>query len=153
MALVPGLAPEPSQTSHADGGGGADLDLVAGVGLFEGDLEIVAQILAARGAAAALLAAPEHVAEDIAEHVVEDVVDVAEAGLAAATGLAVDAGMAEAVVGRALLRIRQDRIGLVDFLELGGGVGAAAVAVRMVLHRQLAEGRLEGRAVAILGRR
>ncbi len=43
----------------------------------------------------------------------------------------VEGGMAEAVIGRAALRILQRLVGLVDFFEalLGGGVAIAAVGV------------------------
>ncbi|MNV94619.1 hypothetical protein D3C71_1894340 [compost metagenome] len=51
------------------------------------------------------------------------------------------------VIGRALLFVRQDRIGLGNFLELGEGVFRAAVAVRVVNHGQLAIGRLQARRV------
>ena len=51
-----------------------------------------------------------------------------------------EGGMAEAVVGGALLRVREHLIGLVEFLELDLGVLVARVAVRMVLHGELAEG-------------
>ena len=114
------------------------LHLGAGVSLLQGDLEVVAQVRATgRPARAALLLAAEHVAEDVAEHLVEDVVHVGEAGPAVR---AVDAGVAEAVVGGALLLVGEDHIGLVDFLEPRGGVLAPVIAVGMVLHRQLAEG-------------
>ena len=56
--------------------------------------------------------------------------------------------MAEAVVGGALLRVPQALVGLVDFLELDLGRLVAAVAVRMELHGELAEGRLERLLVA-----
>ncbi len=63
---------------------------------------------------------------------------------AAATGaLAVHAGVAETVVGGALLRIRQDAVGFVDFLEAGFGAVVAVIAVGMVLHRLLAESGLQ----------
>jgi hypothetical protein len=48
--------------------------------------------------------------------------------------------MAEAVVGRALLAVGEGLVGLVDFLELDLGFVVARVAVRVVLHRELAEG-------------
>ena len=73
---------------------------------------------------------------------------VAVAGAAIATVHTVDAGMAETVIGRALLRIGQHRIGLVDFLEPTFGFFAAVVAVGMVLHGELAEGGLELPALA-----
>jgi hypothetical protein len=56
--------------------------------------------------------------------------------------------MAEAVIGRPLLRVGQHRIGLVDFLEASGRLFAPAVAVGVVLHGLLAEGGLQGRLVA-----
>src|SRR5690606_4809261 len=131
--------------------GDDDLHLGAGVGLLEADLEIVAQVLAAGRAARSARAAAEHVAEDVAEHLVEDVVHVVHAGRAGAARAAVDTGVAEPVVGRTLLGIGEDRIGFVDFLEPRGGLFAPAVAVRVVLHRQLAEGGLQGRLVAAAG--
>ncbi|MNR42308.1 hypothetical protein D3C85_1608120 [compost metagenome] len=51
------------------------------------------------------------------------------------------------VIGRALLIVRQDRIGLGDLLELGEGFFRAAVAVGVVDHGQLAIGRLQARGV------
>ncbi len=82
--------------------------------------------------------AAEHVAEGVAEHLVEDIVDIVEAGGPAPVH-AVDPGVAETVVGGALLAVGQHRIGFVQLLELGFGVGAAPVAVGVVLHRELAE--------------
>ena len=61
----------------------------------------------------------------------------------AATGPTVHAHMAETVIGGPLLVIGQDRIGFGDFLEPGDGVLGAAIAVRVVLHGQLAIGRLQ----------
>ena len=57
-------------------------------------------------------------------------------------------GVAEAVIGRALLGIGEDRIGLVDLLEPPRRVLAAAVAVGVVFHGELAEGSLEAGRVA-----
>jgi hypothetical protein len=51
--------------------------------------------------------------------------------------------VAEAIIGGALLRILQAVIGLVDFLELRLGLLVARIAIRVVLHGQLAEGDLE----------
>ena len=56
--------------------------------------------------------------------------------------------MAEAVIGGALLRILQDLVGLVDFLELHLGGVVAAVPVGMELHGELAEGALQRLLVA-----
>jgi hypothetical protein len=52
----------------------------------------------------------------------------------------IDAGVAELVVRRALARIGEDLVGLLGLLELvlGGGALLVRIAVRMVLHRELA---------------
>ena len=110
-------------------------DLGARVGLFERDLQVVAQVAAAGGTGRAALAASEHLAENVAEHLVEDVVHVGKAGAAVH---AVDAGVTEAIVGGALLLVGEDLEGLVDLLEPPRRLLAAVVAVRMVLHRELA---------------
>ena len=54
-----------------------------------------------------------------------------------------EGGVAVAVVGRALVRILEDLVSLVDFLEarLGGFVGG--IAIGMPLHGQLAKGRFQ----------
>src|SRR3990167_5837762 len=77
VGLGPGLAPEPSQVS---------------------------QVMAALGTVRLATAAAEHLPKDVAEHVVEDVAGVeALAAEPARPALrTVDAGMAEAVIGRAL---------------------------------------------------
>ena len=59
--------------------------------------------------------------------------------------------MAEAVVGGALLLVGEDRIGLVDFLEPRRGFFAAVVAVGVMLHRELAKGRLQPGVVSFAG--
>src|SRR5260221_436671 len=51
--------------------------------------------------------------------------------------------VAEAVIGRALLIVLQDVIGLADFLEFMLGGLVPRVAVRMELHRQAAIGLLQ----------
>jgi hypothetical protein len=122
---------------------GPDLLLRAGVGLLQRDLEVVAQVAAARGARRAALAG-EHVPERLAEDGGEDVVDVALLSVAVR---AVDAGVPVSIVGRAFLRIREDGVGLVQLLELGFGVGAAGVAVRVVLHGELTKARLQSRRI------
>ena len=60
--------------------------------------------------------------------------------MAAAVHAAILEGrMAEPVVGRALLRILQRLVGFADFLELVLAGVVAGIAVRMKLHRELAE--------------
>ena len=73
-------------------------------------------------------AAAHHLAEDVFEHIAEAAGHVAERIAAARAGrahAAFEGGMAEAVIGGALLIVLQDVIGFVDFLELDfGGVVA-----------------------------
>ena len=120
----------------------ADLRLGAlGRGL-EGDLEVVAQIGAAARAGAA---AAEGVAET--EDVAEPAEDVAEVGehrrVEALAAALVHAGVAEAIVGGALVAVGEDRVGLGRFLELLLGRVVARVAIGVVLERQLAVGALD----------
>jgi hypothetical protein len=122
-----------------DAGRHLDLDALAGIGLFEGDFEVVAKV----GAALASRA-PAAAAAEIAEELVENVGEGGEAATAAAAAEAAarfEGAVAEAVVGGALLRVLQDLVGLVDLLELFGR--AFAVAVGVELHGELAEGGLQ----------
>src|SRR5205823_3062413 len=60
-----------------------------------------------------------------------------------AAGALLEGRMAEAVIRRPLVRVLQDLVGLVDFLEAVLGVAVAGIAVRMQLHGKLAEGRFQ----------
>ncbi len=125
---------------HHDFGG------LAGEGFLEADFHVVAEIGAALAPAAALPAAGAALAHHVAEDVVEDVrhggAEVArEAGGPVAAVL--EGGVAEAVVRGALLRILQDLVGRGDFLELDLGAVVARIAVRVILHGELAEGGLQ----------
>src|ERR1700739_1466620 len=51
--------------------------------------------------------------------------------------------MSVAVIGAALVAVLEDLVGLVDFLELDLAMGVAGIAIRMPLHRELAECSLE----------
>ena len=119
-----------------------DLRVLAVEGLVEPDLHVIAQIRAAPR----LLAAP---AKGTAEEALENIAEVGKAALSAAkTALAahsaiLESGMAELVIGGALLRVFQAVIGLADRLEFGLGIGAAGVLVGMPLHRQPAIGRFD----------
>ncbi len=109
------------------------------IGLLQADFHIVAQIRAALAAAAASAPAAGH-AEQVIEDVGESRGHVAEAAGAAGTGAALEGGMAETVIGRALVRILQDLVGFVDLLETDLAVLVARVAIGMPFHRELAEG-------------
>ena len=105
----------------------ADLGLEAVRRLLERDFEVVAQVGAAKDVGSAAPRAAEDLAEDVAEH-------VAEAGACAGAGRGVDAGVAVLVVGRALLRVGQDLVGFLRFLEVLLGPGVVRIAVRMPFH-------------------
>ena len=111
---------------------------LAGEGLLERDLQVVAQV----GAAARGRSARPRRPMTVAEEIVEDVAHRGGEALAHAEPPPPfsKAGMAEAIVGRALLRVRQRLIGLVDFLEADLRCRIAGIAVGMALHRRLAEG-------------
>src|SRR5262249_46789071 len=85
-------------------------------------------------------------AHEVAEHLVEDVreargeAEVAGSGAAAAV---LESGVAKAVVGRALLIVLQDVIGLADVLELLLCRLVPGIAVGVPLHGELAVGLLE----------
>src|SRR6185369_9352848 len=108
---------------------------------LERDLHVVAQVRAALASAAAPPAAaahPEQVLEDVGEaggEVGAEAVRLAGAAL-------LESRMAEAVVGRALLSILQDVVGLVDFLEMVLTILVAGIAVGVPFHRELAVRRL-----------
>src|SRR5262249_21167850 len=115
---------------------------LAGIGLLQADLHVVAQI----GAALAAAAAPAPGAAAHAEQIVEDVGerrgDVAEAAGGAGAAM-LERGMAGAVVGPALVGVLEDLVSLVDLLEAGLARLVAGIAVGMPLHGELAERGLE----------
>jgi len=88
--------------------GDVDFFLAPLGGLQESQFHVVAQIVAALGAAGAPFAAAEKVLEDAgaAEDFAEDVARIVEAGAAAAgAGAGVESGVAVLIVGGACLRI------------------------------------------------
>ena len=112
---------------------------LAGEGLLEADLHVVAQVGAALAAVAAAAAAAH--AEDALEQVGEGGAEIGAEAVAAAALL--ERGVAEAVIGGALVGVLEDLVGLVDFLEPVLAVLVAGIAVRMPLHGELAERGLE----------
>src|SRR5690348_6504173 len=107
-------------------------------GLLEFDFQIVAQIVAASAARARTSTAG---AEEITENVGEDFFEaLGEIKPAEATRalLPLKGGMPEAIVLGASLRVGENLVGFVEFLELFLGLLVAGVAVGMVLDRQTA---------------
>ena len=69
--------------------------------------------------------------------------------VAAAAAAMLEGGMAETVIGGALVAVLQDVVGLVEFLELVLAVLVARIAVRVMLHGELAERDLELASVQV----
>ena len=127
--------------------GGRHLDgrRLALEGVLQHDFHVVAQVGAALAAIAA--AAARAPAAEATEQIVENVGHGGGETIAAkaprpAPAL-LEGGMAEAVIGGALVLVGEGLIGLVDFLELDLGLLVARVAVGMMLHGRLAEGRFQ----------
>src|SRR5438105_1146270 len=116
--------------------GNADLRVEAVRGLLERDLQVVAQIGAAKHRRAAATPGAEDLTEDVAE-------DVAEAGARSAADVLLDAGVAELVVRRALVRIGEHFVGLLRLLEVLFGLGVLGIAVRMPFHGEAPVGLLQ----------
>src|ERR1700679_690981 len=106
--------------------------------LLEIELEFVAQIGAAKHLGAAALAAGENVAEHLAENVAECL-----AGTEAPTAASFETGVPELVVDGALLRVAEDFVGLLRFLEFMFRVRIVWIAVRMIFHGEPAVGLLD----------
>src|SRR4029077_19569820 len=83
---------------------------------------------------------PEHLLENIGETAGKSAAEAEIAGTAAAV---LKGGMAEAVVGGTLLIVLQDVVGFVQVLELLLGRLVTRIAVRVILHRELAVGALQ----------
>jgi len=63
-----------------------------------------------------------------------------EDGLVKAAAVGADSGVAEAIVGSALVAVGEDGVSLGGFLEAVFGCGVAGIAVGVVLHGELAVG-------------
>jgi hypothetical protein len=103
-------------------------------GFGERELEIDANITAARWSATRLRATTEEVAEQIAERG-EDVLDVREAA-PSAVRVPAKSVEAEAVVALALIVVAEDLVRVRSFLELLLGFFVAGVVVRVELLRE-----------------
>ena len=143
LRLGAGLGAAAGAGFAGDRGRNPDLGVLAAIGLFEGELHVVAQVgaaLAARAAAAAPAAGAAH-AEEVVEDIGEGGGEIGAEAVAAAALL--EGGVAEAVIGGALVAVLEHLVGLVDFLEAMLAVAVAGILVRMQLHRELAIGALE----------
>ena len=123
-------------------GGHLDFGGAAAKGLFQRDLQIVAQILAAI-AARVHWRPPIRSPKKSSNTSREAAGEIERIGAGARAHAAFERGMAEAVIGGALLIVLQDVIGFADFLEFDFGGGVAGIAVGMEFHRQLAIGGFE----------
>src|SRR5690606_4326329 len=99
------------------------------------DLEVVAQVGTAIDLRTAT-AASRCLAEDVTEDVTKGICKAA--GASAHTVVGINAGMAVAVVGIALLRIREHLVSLLGFLEFFFRFLAARIAIRVMFHREFA---------------
>jgi hypothetical protein len=114
----------------------------AAIALLERDLEVEAQILAAHVGAPPgrpRPPPPEHLFEDIPNTEPKSKPWRPGSGPGPPGPLPSEGGRAIAVRRRALIGILQDVVGVVDVLELLLGFLVALIAVRMVLHGELAE--------------
>lgn len=143
LGCVPGLAPEPEQTSQVIEVGTLICAVLPAEGFFQCDFHIVAKVGAALASAGrpARTAAAHHLAEDVFENIGETAIGETAAAHATATHAAIfKGGVAETVIGRALLRVLQRFVCFVDFFEFPFGIGIIRVFVRMEFHREFAEG-------------
>jgi len=115
-------------------GGYFDVDGVARNGLLQRQGQLVPQVGPAENPAAPAAAG---IAENIAENITEYVAECIPAGTKTAAGLTgVHTGVTELIVCGALLRIGEDFVGFLGFLEAGFGLFVVGIAVRMVFHGQ-----------------
>ncbi len=122
------------------------------MGFAQADLEIVTQVRAAfaHGPPSATSAASHELAEQVVENVGHGCGEIsAEAMRSARAHTAVERGVAELVVGRPLLRVLQDLVGLVHFLETLFGALVTLIAIGVILLRQLAVRAFDRRVVRV----
>ena len=120
-----------------------DLGLHALRRILERNRELILEILArvrvgTRIRAAATRLVAEHVAEDISEHASENIGSVhsAHAAHIRAAGGAIQTFFSESVIGRALLRVGQRRIGSPDLFKLFLCGLIPRIPIRVVLHSE-----------------
>src|SRR5690606_36386398 len=82
-------------------------------------------------------------AEDALENIGERRTEIAAEARPAATHALLESGMAEPIIGGALVAVLEHVIGFVDFLEALLAFGVAGIAIGVVRHRLLAISRLQ----------
>src|SRR5690606_11525539 len=117
-----------------------DLRRLADKGFLQRNFHIVAQVCPALAPAGRAALTSHHLAENIVEYVGKT---TGRETTRARSAAIFKGGMAEAVIGRALLRVLEALIGLVDLLELVLAGLVAGVAVGVELHGELAERTLQ----------
>ncbi len=112
----------------------------AGIGLLQPGFHVVAQIRASLPARARTRA--PH-AEDAFEQVGKRGGKIRAETARPACWAILERGMAKAIIRGALVRIFEDLIGFVDFLEARLARLVAGIAIGVPFHRQLAKGRFQ----------
>ena len=154
LGLLPALAPVPEHVSQETLDGTRIWAVLPVKASFKRDLEIVAQVGAALAARAAALSAaaagPPRRPPMNSPNRSSKMSDMEDAksgpkppGRRGAAHAAFERGMAELVVGRALLGVLQGLVGLVDLLEFLFGRLVAGVAVGVEFLGELAIGGLQ----------
>src|SRR5690606_3045979 len=105
--------------------------------LLKGNIQPIAQIGAAEHLRATATPSATAATEDIAEDVAEDIAKTATTGAAHAC-IWIYTRMTVAVIGIALLRIGQNLVGFLGFLEFFFCLVTVRVAIRMILHGEFA---------------
>jgi hypothetical protein len=117
--------------------GDLDVSALAEYRAFEINLEVVPEILPALGTVAAAASATEQVTES--EEIPEDIAEIGKHGrIEPGCRHPLEAVVAVMIIGRALLGVGQDAIGLSRLFELVLGIRIVRIPVRMVLERHLA---------------
>src|SRR5262249_11198491 len=121
-------------------GWNSDLRGLAGIGLFQPDLHVVAQVGAALPARAGPPSAAH--AENAFEQIGEGRAKITAKAAEAPSSL-LEGSVAEPIVGGALVRVFENFVGLVDLLESCLGVAVPRITVRVPFHCELAECRFQ----------
>ena len=109
-----------------------DFRLSAEEGLFEFQVDILAQVGAALGTGATTRTSAENVSET--KEVAENVAEILKDGrVKTHASSAAYASMTKAIVQRTFFAIGEDRVGLTGFLEFLFRVGIIRIAIRMKL--------------------